>query len=89
MQPCPYCKGNKVNKNGLKTNQKGRFQQGKHRTIGNIKKWNELWGKETNLNRSLIKNYFNVEYPPIYVKPDMENLKVYLFYPHPIFTLGF
>ena len=51
MHPCPYCMGYKVNKNGLKTNQKGRFHPGKLRTMGNIKEWNELWGKETNFNR--------------------------------------
>ena len=51
MHPCPYCMGYKVNKNGLKTNQKGRFHPGKLRTMGNMKEWNELWGKETNFNR--------------------------------------
>ena len=65
IHPCPYCMGYKINKKGLKTNQKGRFQPGKQRTMGNIRKCNELWGKETIFNRSLLKDYFNVEYPPI------------------------
>ena len=60
------------------------MQPGKQRTMGNIKKCNELWGKETIFNRSLLKDYFNVEYPPIYVKPEMENLEVFsIFSPIP------
>ena len=88
MHPCPYCMGYKTDKNGLKTNQKGRFHPGKPRTLGNIQEWNVLWGKETNYNRSLPKKYFNAEYSPIFVKPEVKKLEVYLIYPPPHLHTG-
>ena len=44
--------------------------------------------KETFYNGSLLENHFNVEYPSIIVKSEIENVEVSLFYSPPHLHTG-
>ena len=78
----------KENKLGHKTNKKGRFNVGKLRTIKNLQDCYNAWGEDTNFDKKLLQNYFNVSHPPIYVKDGMENIEVYLLYAPPQLHIG-
>ena len=72
-----------------KTNQKGRFNVGKPRTINSLREHFNLWVKETNSDRNQLKNYFNVEYPLIYSGTGMDDKMFTSYFPHHIFILEY
>ena len=74
MHPCPYCNGYKFDKMGKKTNQKGLWLKGEPRTMKSLLEDYQKWALETNSNRKMLKEYFNVEYPPIYIPEGQENV---------------
>ena len=65
IHSCPYCEGYKVNKLGIKTNQKGLWVKGNPRTMNSLMNSYENWMIIINSYRNLLKKYFNVEFPPI------------------------
>ena len=46
------------------------------------------WVTETSENRKLLKSYFNVEYPPIFIRKGEENVEVWTLYPPPQLHTG-
>ena len=80
--------GCKIDSNGKKTNQNGRFHVGEVRTMKNLKYFTNEWGEKTSFNRKLLKEYFNVEHPPINIRSGIENIPVYMIYPPPPLHTG-
>ena len=48
----------------------------------------QSWMCETRSNRDLLKYYFNVEYPPIYIREGQEIVEVWFIYPPPQLHTG-
>ena len=88
MHPCPYCNGYKFDKMGKKTNQKGLWLKGEPRTMKSLLEDYRKWALETSSNRKMLKEYFNVEYPPIYIPEGQENMEVWSIYQPPHFHTG-
>ena len=88
LHPCPYCDGYKLSKKGYITNQKGLWVKGSSRTMNNLLDSNQRWNIETKSNRKLLKNYSNVEFPPIYVRAGQENVEVWSIFPPPQLHVG-
>ena len=85
---CPYCHGHKVDKNGQATNKRGIWVKGPPQTINSLLESCMKWVTETGENRKLLKSYFNVEYPPIFIRKGEENVEVWLLYPPPQLHTG-
>ena len=82
IHSCPYCLGYKVDKFGKKTNGKGLWKGTfEARTWGNLNGHQGLWAETAANKRNLLKHFFNVEFPPIYVMRGQENLPISEVYP--------
>ena len=62
--------------------------KGKPRTTNSLFEAYQRWSFETDSNRKLLKHYFNVEFPPIYIREGQENVEVWSIFPPPHLHIG-
>ena len=68
MFGCPFCEGHKVDINGKKTNQRGRWVKGKQRTVRNLLENYHNYIDNGEDHRKNLKNFKNCEFEPIKLK---------------------
>ena len=87
IHSCPYCTGNKVDKSGKPTNQKGTWVKGETRTGRNLVESYEAY-TQSGSKRKNLKNFNSVEHMPLHIHENQQNLSVIELYPPPQLHCG-
>ena len=88
MHRCPYCNGVKVDKTGKETNRNGTWIKGTPRTGKSLRKEAEQYEAIGFPNRQTIRHFDSVEFPPLFLHPNQEEMLVSELYPPPQLHTG-
>ena len=86
--PCPYCKGVKLDKAGKETNGKGTFVKGEPRSMKNLREDSEEYRSLGFPNRQTLRHFDSVEFPPLFVHSNQEEMLVSELSPPPQLHTG-
>ena len=84
---CPYCTGNKVDKSGKPTNKKGTWVKGEVRTGQSLQDSYEAF-VQSGARRKDLRNFDSVEFMPLHITNNQENIPVIELYPPPQLHCG-
>ena len=84
---CPYCTGNKVDKCGKPTNKKGTWVRGEGRTGKSLLDSYEAF-VQSGSKRKDLKDFHSVEFMPLHITNNQENIPVIELYPPPQLHCG-
>ena len=88
IHPCPYCNGVKVDSAGKETNGNGTWVKGTPRTGKSLREEAEQYQATGFPNRQTLRHFDSVEFPPLFIHPNQEELLVSQIYPPPQLHTG-
>ena len=86
--PCPFCNGVKIDSKGKETNQNGTWVKGTPRTGKTLREDSEQYQAIGFPNRQTLRHFDSVEFPPLFLHPDQEEMLVSQLYPPPQLHCG-